>query len=206
MKFGKRKRSFMKTLIFSLVFTTTLAATNLRATENDGSKANPQFPPPVVAPGNQENNGLDKKEKPAPPEPPSNQKNPGNQENSNKPDKPEKPENPNKSTKPEKPEHPEIPASPKNVKAMLKQFEDAREEYLHQQAELRRNLHQASGEDLETLRERLRQQQAEFLAHQRELRRSIKEQIARLKDELRDHQRVIEAAKEKARNRRGVDE
>ena len=109
------------------------------------------------------------------------------------------PENPNQNQTPEPPERPDTPQPPQTVKDLVKDFQAARERYLQEQKELRRQFRQASEEQREAIREQLRENLAEWLELQRMRVQELREQIRETRDAVKDYDRVLDAAEEKRR-------
>lgn len=91
-----------------------------------------------------------------------------------------------------------------NVRQLLLEAETLRTRFLEQRTETLKQIREATESDREQLRQRLRAAQASFLDAQTALREKIQEVRARtveLKQELKDHTAVVDAAKEQARDR-----
>lgn len=91
-----------------------------------------------------------------------------------------------------------------NVRQLLLEAEALRASFLEQRTEALKQIREATESDREQLRQRLRAAQASFLDAQTALREKIQEVRARtveLKQELKDHTAVVDAAREQARDR-----
>jgi hypothetical protein len=99
----------------------------------------------------------------------------------------------------ERPNPPNRPATPGTVKDLVKDFQAAREAYLAQQKELRRQLNEATAEQREAIREKLKENLAAWLEVQRARVQELREQIRETKQAIQGYDKVIDAAQEKGR-------
>lgn len=94
------------------------------------------------------------------------------------------------------------------VKALQAQFEKERDALLAKYKDLVKAAKDGSREELEKVRAQFKAQREELIAKQRELRDELKAQVERFRKEHPEHQQLIdaakEAAKEKVRTRRGA--
>lgn len=93
------------------------------------------------------------------------------------------------------------------VKALKVQFDKERDALLAKYKDLVKAAKDGSKEELEKIRGQFKTQREELVTKQKELRDELKAQVEQFRKEHPDHQQVIdaakEAAKEKIRNRRG---
>jgi hypothetical protein len=94
---------------------------------------------------------------------------------------------------------------PEDVKKLLESFKAARDRYLERQKDLLKGAKSASEADREKLREQLQELRKEFVDRQRTLREEMKRRLEELRRELPNREEIIDAAKEKAKDRRGRD-
>ena len=94
-----------------------------------------------------------------------------------------------------------------SVKKLIDEFKQARTDFLQEQKQLHQQLKEASEDGRAQLRAQIDAKKQLFLDQQRELRDEIKRRVGDLKDTLKDHRDVLDAAKEsakdQARNRKG---
>jgi len=93
------------------------------------------------------------------------------------------------------------------IKALQTQFEKERDALLARYRDLIKAAKDGSKEELEKVRAQFKIQREEMIARQKELRDELKSQVERFRKEHPEHQQLIdaakEAAKEKIRTRRG---
>jgi hypothetical protein len=88
------------------------------------------------------------------------------------------------------------------ARRMIEEAKRARAEFLKQKRDLQLNLSAASTREARAqLRAQLRENQARFLEQQLKVRDEMKEQIALLKDRLREHQELMEEAQKESRGK-----
>ncbi len=94
------------------------------------------------------------------------------------------------------------------VRALQVQFEKERDALLAKYKELVKAAKDGSKEELEKVRAQFKTQREDMVAKQKELRDELKAQVERFRKEHPEHQQLIdaakEAAKEKIRTRRGA--
>lgn len=91
-----------------------------------------------------------------------------------------------------------------NIRQLLLDAETLRQKFLEQRAEALKKLREASEADRDQIRRRIREAQASFFDAQTQLREKIQEVRSRtgeLRQELKDHSAVVDAAKEQTRDR-----
>ncbi len=88
---------------------------------------------------------------------------------------------------------------PQQIRERLLEFEKQREAYLKQQSDLLRQLKGANDEQREKIREQLRLQRHQWLEQAQQFREQARERLLELKDRLPQHQEVLDAARERAR-------
>lgn len=114
-----------------------------------------------------------------------------------KPETPAKPENPGNPEKPEVVERPE-PQMPEEVKAKVDAFRTAREKYLAEKNEaVRARRQELTQEQRVELKERVKASQEDYRKRLREIKDDFKSK--------KEAGELLEAAKEKKRDRRGED-
>jgi hypothetical protein len=94
---------------------------------------------------------------------------------------------------------------PDDVKKLLEDFKSARDQYLERQKELLKVAKDGTEADREKLREQVQELRKDFLDRQRTIREEVKRRLEELRRELPNRQEIIDAAKEKAKDRRGRD-
>lgn len=107
--------------------------------------------------------------------------------------------------RPEKPERPEKPGKPTRlsledeIQSLIDQFKNTRDEFLDKDKELRRILRESAQTERERIRSLIAENLQTFLDDQKQAREEINQRITELKDSLKDHREVIDAAKEEAK-------
>lgn len=94
---------------------------------------------------------------------------------------------------------------PEDLKRLLTEFQKARDEFDRQRAELVKETKGSTDAERAKFREQFQELRKEFIEQQKALREEVRRRIEELKKELPQRQELIEAAKEKARERRGRD-
>ncbi|MFN0067421.1 MAG: hypothetical protein ACKVYV_07260 [Limisphaerales bacterium] len=94
---------------------------------------------------------------------------------------------------------------PEDVKRLLSEFQKAREAFDQKRAELVQQTKGATDADRAKFREQFQELRRQFIEQQKMLREEVRRRIEELKRELPLRQELIDAAKEKARERRGRD-
>lgn len=95
--------------------------------------------------------------------------------------------------KPEKPARPDNPALPTEVKSLVTSFQNAREMYLNQQKELRRQLKEATDEQREAIRGQMRESLERWKEQHQQFVKDVKDRAKEMKDHLQpDLGRVID--------------
>ena len=125
-----------------------------------------------------------------------------------KTDRPVQPEHPDHPLDKEKPAHPDKPDRganvqlPEDVKKLIDEFNQARQDFLQDQKELLAQIKDASKEQREKLRDQLKTNREEWLEKQKELREEIRERLKELREKLPNHREIIDEAKGKAKDRK----
>lgn len=94
---------------------------------------------------------------------------------------------------------------PDDLRRLLQDFQKAREAFDSQREELLKQTRGASEADRAKFRELFQDIRRQFLEQQRQVREEVRRRMEELKQELPQRQELIEAAKEKTRERRGRD-
>lgn len=92
---------------------------------------------------------------------------------------------------------------PEDLKKLLTEFQKAREDFDRQRAGLVKETKGSSESDRARFREQFQELRKQFIEQQKVLREEVRRRIEELKKELPLRQELIEAAREKARERRG---
>ena len=102
-----------------------------------------------------------------------------------------------------RPERPERPVLSQDIRDRMQRFEKLREAYLAEQRELKRRLDGAVDEDREKIRQLIQERRDAWLDKLRILSEEARERLAELRKDLSQHQEVLDAARESARDRVG---
>ena len=94
---------------------------------------------------------------------------------------------------------------PEDLKKLLQDFQKAREVFDQQREDLLKQTRGASEADRAKFRELFQDIRRQFLEQQRQVREEVRRRMEELKQELPQRQELIDAAKEKTRDRRGRD-
>jgi len=94
---------------------------------------------------------------------------------------------------------------PEDLKRLLTEFQKARAEFDQQSSELVRQAKGATEADRARFREQFQELRRQFIEQQKTMREEVRRRIEELKKELPQRRELIDAAKEKARERRGRD-
>lgn len=94
---------------------------------------------------------------------------------------------------------------PEDLKRLLTEFQKARDDFDQRRAELVQRTKGATEADRAKFREQFQELRRQFIEQQKTMREEVRRRIEELKKELPQRQELIEAAKEKARERRGRD-
>jgi hypothetical protein len=93
------------------------------------------------------------------------------------------------------------------LKKIREEFKQAQNTFVEEQKELRQKLKEATDDDRARIRNEIQIKRQNFLDQQLEVRDEIRRRASDLKDKLKDHQDVLDAAKEaakdKAKSRKG---
>jgi len=107
-------------------------------------------------------------------------------------------------TQPERPERPDNSNKLEDsdgVRQMLEDFKQAQNRFLEEQKQLRQRLKEATEDDRARIRHELQLKRQTFLDAQADRREEIRRTAKDLKDTLKDHRDVLDAAKEDAKER-----
>lgn len=96
----------------------------------------------------------------------------------------------------DRPNRPERPLPP-GMREQLERLQNARERHLRRQADLRRELRDATDEERAALRDQLQENRERWLAFQRDLRDRLRDRVKTMRDQLQDDlQDVVDDAQE----------
>jgi hypothetical protein len=82
------------------------------------------------------------------------------------------------------------------LKKLLSDIKVGRAKFLQEQKDLQARLTQANGEDRDRIRAEIRDKRDQFLEQQKDLRAEILQRVTELKDQLKDHQDLIDSTKD----------
>ncbi|MBM3837555.1 MAG: hypothetical protein FJ398_06265 [Verrucomicrobia bacterium] len=109
----------------------------------------------------------------------------------------------NRNQKPARPDHKdksERSGPSDDVKRLMDLFKETRNEFLEQEKELKQKYTAASKVDREKLRDLIKEKRQAFLDRQKELRDELHKRTQDVRDQLKDHREVIDAAKDQAKD------
>jgi gas vesicle protein len=84
------------------------------------------------------------------------------------------------------------PPTPADVQAMVQQFQQDRESFMAQRRTLERKMASASEQERQQIRDQLRDQLDQWKQDQARVRDQLRDQADRLRDQLRDHTRLMD--------------
>lgn len=82
--------------------------------------------------------------------------------------------------------------TPADVRALVQQFQQDRENFMTQRRSLEQQMVSASEQQREQIRDQLRDQMDQWKSQQARVREQLKDQADRLRDQLRDHTRLMD--------------
>ena len=102
---------------------------------------------------------------------------------------------------PKPPDRGNLPKPPSSVQDLVRDFQAARQAYLEEQKELRRQLREATDEQRAAIRSQLKASLDNWLEIQRARVLEMREQARRIKETVPDLKDVVDSAKEERRHR-----
>ncbi|MCI0539700.1 MAG: hypothetical protein L0Z50_31210 [Verrucomicrobiales bacterium] len=111
---------------------------------------------------------------------------------------------PARGNQPERPERANRAATldpSEELTKIREEFKQAQTRFVEEEKELRQKLKEATNEDRARIRNEIQTKRQNFVDAQREVRDEMRRLMIDLKDRLKDHQDVIDAAKEGARDK-----